>query len=54
MNYEIIKLFEDEKNVCLIYQFYKEGVPVPMAQLFEVEDEKIKKILLIFNTKAFN
>ncbi|MHA1988712.1 MAG: nuclear transport factor 2 family protein [Promethearchaeota archaeon] len=50
--YEIVKSFEDENSACLIYQFSKEGVSVPMAQMFEVENDKIKKINLIFDTVA--
>jgi len=53
MKYEIIRSFEDKNSVCLIYQFSKEGVSVPIAQLFEVVGEKISKIIIIFDTTAF-
>jgi len=53
MTYEIIQTFENESTVCLIYQFLKQDISTPMAQVFEIEKEKIKKILLIFDTRVF-
>lgn len=53
MKYEIIKSFEYENSACVIYQFTKENVSIPMAQLFETEDGKINKIVLIFDSKDF-
>jgi hypothetical protein len=53
MKYEIIKSFEDESSACLIYKFQKKNISTTMAQFFEVKDEKISKINLIFDTKAF-
>lgn len=53
MKYEIIKSFEDENSACLIYLFSKEGISVPMAQVFEVKEGKISKITIIFDTKDF-
>ena len=53
LKYEIIKLFEDENSACIIYQFTKENVLTPMAQLFETEDGKLSKIVLIFDSKDF-
>ena len=54
MRYEIIQSFEKGSSVCLIYQFSKPGVSVTMAQLFEMGNDKITKILLIFDTSAFS
>ena len=51
--YEIINAFENGSSVCLVYQFSKPGISVPMAQLFETRDGKISRILLIFDTGAF-
>ena len=51
--YEIIRSFEDESSACLIYRFSKPGVSTPMAQWFEMKDGKIRKILLIFDSGAF-
>ena len=51
--YKIIQSFESESSACLIYQFSKPGISVPMAQLFEIEDDKISKIVLIFDTGPF-
>lgn len=51
--YEIIQSFETEACACLVYQFSKPGVSVPMAQIFDISDGKISKILLIFDTQSF-
>ncbi len=51
--YEMINSFENDSSACLVYQFRKPGVSVPMAQLFEIKNDKISKILLVFDTGAF-
>jgi hypothetical protein len=51
--YELIKSFADEASACLIYQFSKPGISMPMAQMFETDGDKIGKIVLIFDTGAF-
>jgi hypothetical protein len=53
MSFKIIKSLQDENSACLIYIFQKGNISTAMAQLFEVADEKITKINLIFDTKAF-
>ena len=53
LDYELLQTFEKESHVCLIYQFSKPGISIPMAQLFEIENDKISKIILIFDTGAF-
>jgi hypothetical protein len=52
-NFEIIRSLEDESSACIFYQFTKPGVCTPMAQMFEVNEGKISKILLVFDTSAF-
>lgn len=52
--YEIIQSFETESCACLVYQFFKPGVSVPMAQVFETRGNKISKILLIFDAREFS
>lgn len=52
-SYTLIKSLEHESTACLFYQFEKPGVSTPMAQLFEMRNNKIYKIILIFNTAAF-
>jgi len=47
------EIFEKENSVCFIYQFSKPGVKTRMVQSFEVNDEKISKIILVFDAKAF-
>ena len=51
--YEIISSFEDSSSARLVYRFNKPGVSTLMAQLFEVSDDKISKIVLVFDTGAF-
>ncbi len=53
MTYKIIESFENDSCACLIYKFSKEGISVPMVQLFEIDDDKISKFVLIFDTAAF-
>lgn len=48
--YDVIKSFSDGDSVGLFYQFTKEGITTPMAQLFTLQDEKISAVLLIFDT----
>lgn len=49
----IIKAYEDDDSACLVYEFVKPGVTTLMSQLFEIENGKICKILLVFDTAAF-
>ena len=51
--YEIIGSFEGSSSARLVYRFTKPGVSTLMAQLFEVSDDKISKIVLVFDTGAF-
>ena len=51
--YQMIKVYEGDNSVCLIYLFSKQGIETLMAQTFEINDGKISKINLIFDTKAF-
>ena len=53
VSYKILNTFENENTVCMIYEFSKPGVITPMAQIFEVVDDKITNIRLIFDTNAF-
>ena len=53
MDYRIIKSYEFDTSACLIYRFSKPGISIPMAQLFEVSDDKITRILLVFDTGVF-
>ena len=51
--YKMIKVYEGDDSVCLIYQFSKQGIETLMAQTFEVENGKITRIILIFDTNGF-
>ena len=52
--YTMIITFEDEKSACLVYRFSKPGINTPMAQLFETDNGKISKILLVFDSAPFS
>ncbi|MCG8436220.1 MAG: hypothetical protein MJA83_19550 [Gammaproteobacteria bacterium] len=54
MKYEILHAFEKDSSVCLIYRFSKAEVSTYMAQLFETNLGKIKRIILIFDSAAFS
>lgn len=49
----ILRTFENGPAVNIIYEFEKPGVRAEMSQFFEMEDGKIKKILLIFDSARF-
>ncbi len=52
-DFEIINQFETQSAACVVYKFTKPGVATTMAQLFEVRDGKIQRILLVFDSGAF-
>ena len=51
--YELLHIFEKGSWVNLIYEFSKPNVRTKMSQLFEIRNQKISQILLIFDTRAF-
>ena len=53
VSFETEEIFENENSVCLVYQFLKPGVKTRMVQTFEINDGKISKIKLVFDSKAF-
>lgn len=53
MNIKILKSYEDKNSACVLYQFSKENISTIMAQLFEIKNDKISKITLIFDSKQF-
>ena len=52
-NYKLIQSYEKENSACLVYLFKKQLIETQMAQVFEVNKEKIKKIYLIFDSALF-
>ena len=54
VHYVLENAYEDENSACLIYIFSKPGVETRMAQTFEITDDKISKIKLVFDTNAFS
>ncbi|MET0071233.1 MAG: nuclear transport factor 2 family protein [Candidatus Thiodiazotropha sp.] len=53
VRYVLEKAYEDEDSACLVYWYSKPGVDTRMAQTFEIENGKIHKIKLVFDTNAF-
>lgn len=51
--FEILHSFESESAVCLVYQFSKPGISTPMTQVFQFRENKICKIVLIFDSGIF-
>jgi len=51
--YSILHSYENATSTCIIYQFSKPGITLPMTQYFEIKSGKINKILLIFDTGKF-
>jgi len=51
--YELMHAFENESSACLVFEFTKPGIRIPMIQLFEIKENKITKVLLIFDTGVF-
>lgn len=54
MEYDLLKSFENKSGACLIYRFFKQDISIPMAQIFETKDDRISKIVLIFDARAFS
>ncbi len=52
--YRVLHEFVDGDKVNLIYEFTKPGVTSLMSQLFEIQDAKISRITLIFDSASFN
>jgi hypothetical protein len=51
--YKLLRTCEDTGSVTVIYEFRKGNLITPMSQMFEIENGKISKILLIFDTGKF-
>lgn len=52
--YKIRKVFVDEKNVCVFYDFTNPKVTAGMASWYIVEENKIISLQTIFDSKLFN
>ena len=53
-SYKILHIFEKDDYANIIYRFKKPGIVTLMSQLFQVRDNKIIAIQLIFDSGAFN
>ena len=52
--YELLHSFESGNAVNLIYRFIKDDIRCTMSQLFEIRDERIARITLIFDSRRFS
>jgi len=52
-SYRILREFSDDDAACLVYEFTKPGVTTTMAQVFEVREGRVAKVLLLFDSAAF-
>jgi len=53
-SYNMLYTFEKDNTVCFIYNLLKPSGPLEMAQVFEIEEGKIKNILLLFDGREFD
>jgi len=51
--FELIESFENDSKVSIFYNFSKGEISTPMAQLFEFENDLIRRILLVFDSTHF-
>ncbi|WP_455220889.1 hypothetical protein [Kaarinaea lacus] len=52
-SYRLLNAFENENVANLLYEFSKQGITTTMSQLFEVQNDKITRIVLIFDSAVF-
>lgn len=52
-SYRLINLFEKDEYINVIYEFTKGNISTLMSQLFEMKNEKIISIKLIFDSSVF-
>lgn len=52
-SYELHHAFESADAAMVVYTFRKEGIEAKMAQLFEVEAGRIRRIVLVFDGREF-
>ena len=53
MSYSIQSTYQNEDKVCIVYTFRKGDISVPMVQEFQIKNDKISRILLVFDSKDF-
>jgi hypothetical protein len=53
VSYRILQEFENENTCCIAYQSNNQGADETMAQLFEVNENKITRIRLLFDASKF-
>jgi hypothetical protein len=53
-DYKVLSITESDQHVALFYEYQKPDRTMQIAQLFRIEDEKIHKVLLIFDSRGFD
>ena len=53
-NYDIIQSYQNANSACLVYRFSKPGIETIMAQVFEMNNNRICRIRLIFDSAVFD
>ena len=52
-SYKLLAEYQDKDSACIVYEFTKLNVSTTMVQWFQVKNEKITKIRLVFDSRAF-
>jgi hypothetical protein len=53
MSYSIQNTYQNGDKACIIYTFRKGDISIPMVQEFQIKNDKISRILLVFDSKDF-
>lgn len=51
--YNILSITENRESVVLFYEYLKSDRTILIAQMFKINDQKIKDILLVFDAREF-
>ena len=51
--YNILSITENRESVVLFYEYQKPDCTILIAQLFKIDNQKIKEIVLVFDTRDF-
>jgi hypothetical protein len=48
----ILSITEDDESVAVFYEYGKGGQPMTIAQLFWLRDERIRRMVIVFDARA--
>ena len=51
--YNVLSVTENRESVVLFYKYQKPDCTILIAQLFKIDDQRIKEIVLVFDTREF-